>query len=487
MRKFQFEPEMGWKAGAEIQPPPMWTTLGIPFNWGYHQNTLNSVVRNQETGELSLINSSKPPLQETDYLPTDVATIPTKSKFDLPAEPLLRSLVLYVKTLMEERPIWTRRALSNRAAEHPSHYLLKFAIQHIGYQFKSGPFRDAIIKFGLDPRTDPKWRIYQTLFFKLYERDRREGTSWRDVKSTYTKHIVYGSAPLEPTQSHIFNGTSMVMDGKVWQLCDITDPFTRHVIDSVALRDKYESKNDGYYANGSWAKIKAIMRTKLMAIRVGKVLTDTAFEDALHAPDVIEGKESNAIHVLVPDMRLTEAEVRELEKSGLITGMYGRGIQKKGKKQMIRDDRAKYAAKRGNVIRAAARATTRRKTALAETLGSQGASSSKAANGQAIEQEGPGLVIDHTVPPYDQQEDVDPLMLDYEEGDMDMEDVLMGFDDFFDDSEGEMDDYNMGEDETRREGGDGEEEENQLEEEEGFDGEDEQPSYGAPYGGYGGY
>ncbi|KAA8564673.1 hypothetical protein EYC84_011579 [Monilinia fructicola] len=74
-------------------------------------------------------------------------------------------------------------------------------------------------------------------------------------------------------------------------------------------------------------KIRAIMKTKLIAIRSNKEIPENAFDVALSIPDFVEGKDGKKVHVPVPDMRLTDEEIEQLRKKGIISGMSGKGVR----------------------------------------------------------------------------------------------------------------------------------------------------------------
>ena len=139
--------------------------------------------------------------------------------------------------MLDERPVWTRRALSNRIAVPEWNNIGKFVYQYVGYTFRSGPWREALIKFGVDPRTDPRYRIYQTMTFRL---DRMEPV----VKASVTRNRQSrrGGARVRnkdfDRQSHIFDGVNLNPDGKVWQVCDVTDPLLASILSTSNLRDK---------------------------------------------------------------------------------------------------------------------------------------------------------------------------------------------------------------------------------------------------------
>ena len=64
--------------------------------------------------------------------------------------------------MFEEKPVWSRTAL---AAHLPSVklHVISAALPVVAYYFVSGPWRSTWVRFGYDPRTDPRAKIYQTL------------------------------------------------------------------------------------------------------------------------------------------------------------------------------------------------------------------------------------------------------------------------------------------------------------------------------------
>src|SRR5438045_3631150 len=112
----------------------------------------------------------------------DIPAIPTQpsphlDSLTLPnTNPSLQLCVKRLDALFAERPISTRRAIFNSyLARHGSgnpdsqtenwRPIFRFALPYICYMFKSGPFRDAYVILGVDPRKEQKWAIYQTAIF----------------------------------------------------------------------------------------------------------------------------------------------------------------------------------------------------------------------------------------------------------------------------------------------------------------------------------
>lgn len=180
-------------------------------------------------------------------------------------------LMNQLEKLMEERPIWTRRAILNRITGDYSDSLMRIALQLIGYQFRGGPWRDAFVKYGVDPRSDPKFRAYQTLAFKL-ERNivGTKKMTWEAIRKGQFKSRARG----KDRDSHIWNGDNYSTDGKFWQVCDIVDPFVHDIIEKAPLRPECDLKDSGWFYKGTWAKVKMIMKVKMIAIKKGRMGSD---------------------------------------------------------------------------------------------------------------------------------------------------------------------------------------------------------------------
>ncbi|XP_067825608.1 general transcription factor 3C polypeptide 5 isoform X1 [Heptranchias perlo] len=70
-----------------------------------------------------------------------------------------------LKRLFEIRHIWSRNAVKSNIDVHPDK--LKLLLPFVAYYMLTGPWRSLWVKFGYDPRKDPKAKIYQVLDFRL--------------------------------------------------------------------------------------------------------------------------------------------------------------------------------------------------------------------------------------------------------------------------------------------------------------------------------
>jgi general transcription factor 3C polypeptide 5 (transcription factor C subunit 1) len=325
LRKFKLDPSRGPKENEELIPGPTLSDKALPFNWGYHQNSTIKVTTDDNTGEQMLINNSAVSKVHTFYVTHDCETVPTGPPSLPPPEPMITAILTELQQLLDERPIWTRRAILNRLSnDNPALYLLKPAIQYLAYQFRGGPWRDAIVKYGVDPRKDPKYRIYQTLFFKVVDERlsvRQPGDPWHDIRSEYTRRAQRDDTNIS---SHIFDGQSISLDGKIWQVCDITDPLLRKLLDTETLRTECDDR-DGWFCNGTMAKVKAVMRTKITAIQLGRDVAEEDFAKTLEIPDHVKDKEW--FHAKMPVLRVPEellpgeAAQGEQQMSGGMVGL----------------------------------------------------------------------------------------------------------------------------------------------------------------------
>lgn len=343
LKEFQLGPDMGVKQNTELVPPPTFTDHAIPFNWGYHQNPTIKIQIDPLTGEKKVYNYSTPSRLGTLYVPCDIEEAPKGPLQPPPNDAVMLSLIKELQVALEERPIWTRRAITNRVSAHPGIYLIKPAIQYVGYQFRGGPWRDAIIKYGVDPRTDPKYRFYQTLFFKIYDEvEKVPGQPWTDIRSEYTRRIQLQNMPLD---THIFDGKKISLDGKVWQVCDCTDPIIQKIASTKNIRTECDQVVDGWYHNGTWAKIKAVMRTKITLIRAGKDAPDEIYKDALAVPDIVNIKtKTNKLTIPVPDLRQYGIDDNptklgaKRKRMRVLANKLGRGSRRAAPRRIVPDD-----------------------------------------------------------------------------------------------------------------------------------------------------
>ncbi|EOO01481.1 putative transcription factor tau subunit sfc1 protein [Phaeoacremonium minimum UCRPA7] len=325
LREFTLDPGTARPPRVEIIAPPTFTHMTLPFSYNYTQNSFTRVVDGVD-GTQKVVNVTTRAknagffIQATDPSPGGPRTQPNMK------QGVLATIIRELEKAMEERPIWTRRSIINRLAsvlQDPSNGIssrsissssIRHGIQYVGYQFKGGPWRDAVVKYGVDPRSDPKYRQYQTLIFRL----RRVplgamGTTWQSIRK---KDVAMLSRPIMEAgnESHVFDGVHFSDDGKVWQVCDVTDPLLARLLAEAPMRPTCDEENSGWYHRGSWAKIKAIMKCKMRAIQFNRDIPDSDFDQAVRmrdeTPDIEAG--SKTVGIPVPDLKLKPEELEQI-------------------------------------------------------------------------------------------------------------------------------------------------------------------------------
>ncbi|TQN75042.1 Transcription factor tau subunit sfc1 [Colletotrichum shisoi] len=322
MRDFKFVDGVDQGPNVDIIPPPVWTPMTLPFIYNYSQNPY---VRSEldQTGQTKLINTQLPTLIGY-FLKADQYPIPAgpQSPYDGTDEEVTHCIAR-MQEAMEERPIWTRRSLMNKLGSIVRNAnVMKRCVGYVGYQFRGGPWRDAIIKYGIDPRTDPAYRMYQTMIFNMRKLQAGHiGETWHAIRSLRTEQR---QPQGDNHESHVFDGKSYWTDGKVWQICDISDPLIAKLFAGAPQRPEVDIYNSGWYHQGTWAKAKGIMKTKMIAIQFGRKLKDDDFSGIFDVRDTTPSPGASSVHVPLPDLELTDAEKRVL---------YGRRFKEPKKKR----------------------------------------------------------------------------------------------------------------------------------------------------------
>ena len=346
MREFKLDPNPSSQPDADIIAPPMVTNFSLPFQYFYEQNPYVRIhAADNSNGGMDLINvQAKKNFASSFYIRHDHIGVPREEDMD-PApiiDPDLMMVVERLRRLLNERPIWTRRSLFNQLGnELPSWDIFKRAMPHVAYQFKSGPWHNAVIRWGVDPRTDPKYRNYQTVQFQLLRKGERPlKRRHRHMQQGYgqprgrefehrpiaTDDSDSGDVELRPARgtkryyhdgnplSHMFDGMEYSSSGRVWQVCDITDPLLYNILRNSPVRPTCNIKNSGWYHAGVWKKVKNIMRLKMISIRFKRKVRDEDFQRVIHEyPDKTPPPDAKIPYFLLPNLGLTKEEMEELQ------------------------------------------------------------------------------------------------------------------------------------------------------------------------------
>lgn len=308
MKQFAFEEGTDRPPNVDVLPPPIFTHMSLPFNYFYSQNPYVRTTEDGDTFNLTAVKQVGHFIGAEDPAPEGPQLAPDMT------DPRMLEVMVQLEDAFQIRPVWTRRSLMNHLqGKLQSWNELKKYLNYAAYQFKGGPWRDSVVPYGLDPRSHPKYRVYQTLMFKLKKHKRiLKDQSWTSVRRTQTtaSHII----PDVASDSHVFDGETYSTDGKVWQVCDITDPLLKELLDNATTRPSCDV-NSGWYHGGLWAKVKAIMKTKLVAIQFGRRLEREDFASTLEYGNMTPPRSSsisNTFHLPLPDLNLSSQELTTL-------------------------------------------------------------------------------------------------------------------------------------------------------------------------------
>ncbi|KAL8736624.1 MAG: hypothetical protein Q9181_002301 [Wetmoreana brouardii] len=276
MKEFRFDWSTGVQATNDIIPPPSWTVHTIPFNYSYRQNPAVQQIFSS-TGPPISRNTQLPRRNKIPMLSYNAPSVPTAPPEGIAPESTLpvasQTLLATIREIFLERPVCTRRVLQNKIphavwkAVGPNS--AKYLWQYVGYLWSSGPWRDCMCALGVDPRQHKEMRKYQTLMFQL--EPEAMDTKADKGKATKTRIDRELAAKGKNREGHLFDGRTVSLDGKLWQMCDVTDPLLKSLINTEALRDECHIFSDGWYANGVFAKIRILMKGKLELILRGNV------------------------------------------------------------------------------------------------------------------------------------------------------------------------------------------------------------------------
>ncbi|KAK8154117.1 RNA polymerase III transcription factor IIIC subunit-domain-containing protein [Phyllosticta citribraziliensis] len=319
--------------GQDVGPSPQFTGVDVPYNYSYRQNPAVKLIQDDKGREITY-NPTAGRKFILHTISIDAKKVPHESPVPLPREeslePHIRETIANIRALLEERPIMTKRYLHNNI-QAPTDDSIRSSYGYVGYSFNSGPWRDTLIRFGVDPRTDPKYRMYQTVMFKIPVSQGKESNEdpnkWMDSRTVFRRE---GRQKGSKKLTHMFDGKKLVPDGKVWQVCDVTDRQLRRILDTNKLRKTCNIKSDGWFLNGTWAKIKVLMREKIGVIIKGNVPRDEDYTRIELFPDAITAENIADIAVgrrkviseyetkLAGDIRnLAKARVSKLEPTDI--------------------------------------------------------------------------------------------------------------------------------------------------------------------------
>jgi general transcription factor 3C polypeptide 5 (transcription factor C subunit 1) len=280
--KYKLDKVPGADITRDVGPSAEFIQMPVSYNYKFQQNSFIKYT-DDDGGEVNLqrsfVNGGYSILKLIDK------DVPQGPKESLPPEsvlsPYLQSLIANIRAELERRPIITRHLLYNRLGWDKRDKLRQAAI-YCGYFFESGPWREALIKWNVDPRTDPSYRMYQTVSFLSY---RKSGNRHFKPSDKHVQKLTHVD-PSELVDQHKFDGKHVSNTGNLFQFCDITDPLIRCILDTDDIRTTCAPTAQGWYHSGTWAKATVILKDKMNCILTGQGVDETLYERVLTWPEL---------------------------------------------------------------------------------------------------------------------------------------------------------------------------------------------------------
>ncbi|KAK0832881.1 tau 95 subunit of transcription factor TFIIIC [Friedmanniomyces endolithicus] len=316
LEKFDIDLNPFTRGNAIYPLPPTMNAIDQPYQYKYRQ-AYGVVYKFDPEGNPICETSHMGYKRVAEPLAADIPTIPLG-----PPDALRRSgrqddlvvrAVEDLKRLLETRPLASKRVFGNLFPDY-SEDILKEANQWAGYYFSAGPWRDLLIGFGVDPRTDPKYRFYQTLTFTM-DKDVTTSGYNRGIPNT---SMSQGAGDM----AHIFDGNSAPSKFKLWQVCDIAHPVLREMFLADEALEVCDVHQCGWYHPGTLAKARVIMKDIIRAQMLGLPTADSEYAVVAGLPVTGGGMEEKGW-----DIGLSE-KVLEMARDvrGAVRGYgYGKG------------------------------------------------------------------------------------------------------------------------------------------------------------------
>lgn len=263
LQKFYINPTPGSKAITAFPGPPSFLPVEQPYIYEYQQLTAESATpaesRKRKKG------SSKSQRSAFEVPRTDLKTerVPLEPP-EIHEESSMPDLVAALRSVLTDRPIlsWNAAAALTGASKKS----IAIALPHVGYLVTDGPWSATMIKYGVDPREDPKYRFYQSLEYTI-----------GNMKALRT----FMGDRCNTPQPHIFSGETPMAVSPAWQLCDVTDPLLKRLIENADVRAECDNEKWGWYFNGTIAKIRNIMCDKMIRLMHNEALLPEEDYEAL--------------------------------------------------------------------------------------------------------------------------------------------------------------------------------------------------------------
>ncbi|CEJ02332.1 hypothetical protein RMCBS344292_16339 [Rhizopus microsporus] len=238
-------------------PPPVFTSRQAAFEYNYRQNLPVIRVKVKQPD-----GSTRKTLEVT-FVRYDTENIPMKSWQIIkePPNPQAKRAVDIVTELFKQKPIWNRYTIKCIVEPQYYHYLTT-ALAMNGYTFTNGPWRGAFVKYGIDPRKDQAYAVYQTLDFRSFHATEGKIPRYKGIRSAVNKPKAAQVEEVNLTGKQYFDGKSMPGPTSKYQLSEITDPDVTPLIYKRQYMRSEPNATTGFYYQCVYDRIRKALRDK---------------------------------------------------------------------------------------------------------------------------------------------------------------------------------------------------------------------------------
>ena len=188
---------------------------------------------------------------------SDSGPIPMASMLEEPLRGIHKDVLVILRKLLDERPIWVRTSITYALEQHIKRKdingILTKLLPHVCYNYSKGPWRRCWIRYGYDPRQHQQSRLYQTVIMKNVYWNQHEANS----------NVIQKLPIFSKDKPHVFDGQTVSNNLATFQLCDITEPSCKLLIDGTCVDRLTPSESDGWYPDEFIRKLRQLMSTKL--------------------------------------------------------------------------------------------------------------------------------------------------------------------------------------------------------------------------------
>ncbi|CAG9325670.1 GTF3C5 [Blepharisma stoltei] len=145
-----------------------------------------------------------------------------------------------VSSFFRERPIWLKNAMiQSLSEENLSQNHLKHLLASLSYSYESGPWRNAYVRFGYNPREHPESVCFQVIDFRTRE----------DIMTSSSK------GPYDHTFS-----TLPKQQGQLYQLSDIQNDQIKDILVDQESLSPVCTKRTGWLTKKAYEDIRKILK-----------------------------------------------------------------------------------------------------------------------------------------------------------------------------------------------------------------------------------